>query len=307
MKTYLRALAGVLVALCTLTAHAAQTLFPNEPTLDSGSFYVKADAYVTLCTSGSGCGAVKVVRAGSPTQMTNCAALFGVPADGTHQCDPFATATPPPPLVTPPVVTPPVVTPPVVVAPQPFQSCYPPPDIQYTVTMVGFTVVPTGFVSKNYWKVDVSPEVSSTYTGFAMWKDTCTGNVTGQFYNLSSLAKLLVAYTMQQLGSSDAINAWAKAQPVEALSATEAAFKTATLATANVVTPPAPVVTWWVSPIAASTRPFYATNSAGTAVGKKLGDVAVKTACDQSKRLGTTNYYLVPSVGGYSICAAAIN
>jgi hypothetical protein len=57
-----------------------------------------------------------------------------------------------------------------------------------------------------------------------------------------------------------------------------------------------------VKPIAAGTRPYYSANAAGTAINKKLGDVAVGTVCDQARRLGTTSYYWVPSMGGYAVC-----
>jgi hypothetical protein len=54
-------------------------------------------------------------------------------------------------------------------------------------------------------------------------------------------------------------------------------------------------------------RPYYKPNATMTGYGTKLGDVAVGTLCDGTKRLGDSLYYLVPSVStatkpGYSLC-----
>lgn len=67
------------------------------------------------------------------------------------------------------------------------------------------------------------------------------------------------------------------------------------------VTPP-PVVYKVKANGAALTRPYYKANATMTGYGAKLGDVAVGTVCDGTKRLGTSLYYWV-AAGGYALCA----
>jgi hypothetical protein len=154
-------------------------------------------------------------------------------------------------------------------------------------------------ILKADWDLPIPAGVESTRTHYAYWP--CDGHkIQLQLYTLGEAAE----FRASKAKDKASIDAYAAAKPREWLTAKEYAWKLATQAELEakywppvVVPPPAP---WQVSPIAAGTRPYYAPN--GAVIGKKLGDVATLTACDGTKRLGTTNYYYVPSVGGYSIC-----
>ena len=143
---------------------------------------------------------------------------------------------------------------------------------------------------------------------YVVWKGkpSCGGQVQAQLYSIEELKQ----FVLNQFKTDAELNAWTAAQPVTPYTAEQIAFmesvKVAYAAelTPETVPPPAPAITWWVQPNTSGTRPYYKPNSAGTGTSTKLGDVATKTACDKSKRLGTTNYYWVPSVSGYAICNA---
>lgn len=155
---------------------------------------------------------------------------------------------------------------------------------------------------------DVPATVSPAPTKAAVWLGDC--NPASVEVQLFSELELLNAFNaIRQTGfSRDAANAYRRSQPVTLYTAAEKAYiaglKAKYAVTFGLVpaTPPAP--TWVVRQISGGTRPYYEPNATLKGIGKKRGDVATLTACDQSKRLGATSYYFVPSVGFYAVCAA---
>lgn len=257
----MRAFRIMLALLCALGASVG---YAAKITGGDTTFTVTVDTLVVYCAASNAsslCSSPQLVKAGVQTQCSDFQFRRGQASTGVAMA-----------CYTVDQVTSPAT---------PFASCWP------------------AFTKENYQFVKVPDSVNSPQPYLATWVNTCDGKPNGQFFTLSDITSLFVAYTAGLLGDSNAINAWVKAQPVETLTPSQKAWKTATLAALAPVT-----YTMWVQPIASGTRPYYKANSAGTAASTKLGDVAVKTDCDQAKRLGATNYYWVPSVNGYAVCIA---
>jgi len=161
----------------------------------------------------------------------------------------------------------------------------------------------------DFWNMEfetgpVPPNVSITNDKYIVWHGKC-----GKFFAATYSRKDQDELEQARPNSEAAWDAWGKGLPLA--SQAESVFLQQKIAQYKAklgIPPPVPTVPpppqYAVQSIASGMRPYYAPNSTLTAVGKKLGDVATNTACDGSKRLGTTNYYWVPSVGGYSVCVA---
>lgn len=151
--------------------------------------------------------------------------------------------------------------------------------------------------------VPIPPMASTEATDALVFIDACTGMARVLPFNTEQSADVLRNLASFIAGGSDSINAYRKAKGVSALTPELNAWMLATAKTYDVPVVPPTYPARWVQPISSGTRPYYASNASGTGIGTKKGNVAVQTDCDGSKRLGTTNYYWVPSVGGYSICS----
>jgi hypothetical protein len=152
-------------------------------------------------------------------------------------------------------------------------ECYPPIDVQLTLT---------GFTSKNYRYIDVPAAVNSPKPYLGLYRDACTGKAGYEFFDWGDIGNLVAAGAAGKLSDSASINAWRRAQPVTTLTAAQLAFAKATVAAADAAAPSFKVAVNG----AALTRPVYAavngarrTTSTG-ALAAKVGDVKVGTRCD---------------------------
>jgi len=147
--------------------------------------------------------------------------------------------------------------------------------------------------TKNYAGGTVPDGISDVYTRYGVWKGATTGKIQFRFASLSEWAEASFVIVVQKLAKDNAaINTWAKTLSLEEITQKENDFAKTIIAQFKDTF----AVKYAVQTSSSGTRPYYTANAAGTGTGVKKGDVAVNTACDGSQRLGTTNYYVVPSV-----------
>lgn len=285
MKRYIYAstIFALLVGLSFVPRWAhAQTYFGSLPATYNNSFYVQVDTDVVMCQSaGVNCGSVMRFTASTAAAPAwhNCGLEVPKPAgaDATYSCYAAGTMSPP---VTPPVTTPPVTTPPVT---------------SPTVTFIACGPTAADIFGGRYRLIAVGSSVSTNYPRLGVWIDSCDGKVKAQYGTLAEVAEVIA----QHFASTDSIKAWVAAQPGRLYTATESAFLESAAASFSphaVVQPTSATVV--------GDRPVYALNADGT---RKTTAVSGKRAagnapCDISKRIGTTGYYLVPSLGFYATC-----
>lgn len=141
--------------------------------------------------------------------------------------------------------------------------CYPEPQN----VKLGFA----GWSADNYKVIAVPAEVQSTKPNFGYWQDCSTKKHVGQYFTDADFAKLVAAYVLKQLGSSDAVNAWTATQPQDSWSAGMKTYarqvldaKDAELQRKCVITP---------IPGGATDRPVLLPTADGTKMGKTVSGV----------------------------------
>ena len=224
--------------------------FAQLPAQEGTTFTVTADTSVVL-VRGSVTSQPTTIKSGV---LTNCGYwVFGISADPTFsgQCR-VAAATQPPPVTA-----------------VPMQSCWP-------------------LDASKYRLLPVPATVSSAKTHAAVWVDGCTNQARVQLFNAADLLNVVMNAPWAQ--GSDAINAWVKAQPVEARTPAEQVFVAGLVS--QYAPPPVPVVVCKITRQSATVldRQVYKANAAKTAVGSSLTGVRVAEGTPCGDALGTTSY-----------------
>ncbi len=153
-------------------------------------------------------------------------------------------------------------------------------------------------VAGKYKILAVPESVSSYYTYLGVWKSSCTQQSEAQFYNADELSAVVL--NAWRFTSNDAINEWVRSQPVRAFTPSEISFMHSAkgaYATRAEVKP---------STSTATSAPVYRLNADGTRNTTAVSGVRAPrgTLCEIAKRIGTTSYYNVPSLGEvYAVCS----
>lgn len=276
----MKALRIVLVLLTVLGATVARA---DVKLADEGySFPVPTDLTVRMCTVAGVCGPTLLV----PAQATNrhCGEGFVRAASPDKQAC-MSVTTPVPPA-----------------APVPFTSCYPEIDVKLTWA---------GWVSTNYKYGDVPASVGARKPYLGWWIDCTTHQYTGQYFDWADITNLAAAAAKQLFGSSNAINAWVAAQPIEFYAQVELDYYKHTLEVLNQQVALPPVMSYVVQPVSSTVvgdRPVYRLKADGTRNTTAVsGKRAIGNTPCGTKALGS--YRDIPSLKDatgdvYAVCVA---